>query len=767
MIELSAEQATILLHIKNGKNVVVDSCAGTGKTTLILSVAKALSDKKLLQMTYNSMLRYEVKDRVKRSQINNMKVHTFHSLAVKYYLPTSFTDTGIRYILLKDLPPVSPLPRFDVFVLDEAQDMTFIYYQFMAKVARDSGSPIQLLILGDYMQGLYDFKGADIRFLTLADVIWSGFSGLRTQEFEKCTMKMSYRITRPMCSFVNRVMLGRDRMDACKDGKPVTYIRNNRQNMERSVAVEILKLFEEGYLPSDVFVLGPSVKGANSNIRQLENILSERGIPCHVPMLENDKIDERVIDKKVVFSTFHCVKGRERKIVFVLGFDNAYFRCYARTLPKDICPNTLYVAATRSTERLYLLESDSYRGDRPLEFLQMSHIEMKQQDFIQFKGQHQTLFVNDEEEKEKSSLLITKHLLTPTELIKFIPEFVMEEISLLLDNIFIKESGEPEDLEIPSVIETKRGFFEEVSDLNGIAIPCIYYDHLQDSQNKNSSVPRISEADSETDLGFPTQASLAVRAEGNSSNILLRLIEENLETMRSNEHQYLKEIVKTLPENPETPSDYLFLANISVAVQETLYFKLKQIDRTEYNWLTDSVLAECKSRLDTIIGPDCSEFDVEETIIHSSDDNAHKSIDEFLRQHFDPNIQFRFTARVDLISDSTVWELKCTSKISIDHQLQVAIYAWLWKMRNREPSSRNGARESGVYGTYGEERSSEPYDEKQFRIFNIRTKELLSLNATLEDLNTIMVALLKGKFQKKEMKSDEEFINDCLDFKHR
>ena len=707
MIELSAEQATILLHIKNGKNVVVDSCAGTGKTTLILSVAKALSDKKLLQMTYNSMLRYEVKDRVKRSQINNMKVHTFHSLAVKYYLPTSFTDTGIRYILLKDLPPVSPLPRFDVFVLDEAQDMTFIYYQFMAKVARDSGSPIQLLILGDYMQGLYDFKGADIRFLTLADVIWSGFSGLRTQEFEKCTMKMSYRITRPMCSFVNRVMLGRDRMDACKDGKPVTYIRNNRQNMERIVAVEILKLFEEGYLPSDVFVLGPSVKGANSNIRQLENILSERGIPCHVPMLENDKIDERVIDKKVVFSTFHCVKGRERKIVFVLGFDNAYFRCYARTLPKDICPNTLYVAATRSTERLYLLESDSYRGDRPLEFLQMSHIEMKQQDFIQFKGQHQTLFVNDEEEKEKSSLLITKHLLTPTELIKFIPEFVMEEISLLLDNIFIKESGEPEDLEIPSVIETKRGFFEEVSDLNGIAIPCIYYDHLQGSQNKNS-------------------------------NILLRLIEENLETMRSNEHQYLKEIVKTLPENPETSSEYLFLANISVAVQETLYFKLKQIDRDEYNWLTDSILNECKSRLDTIIGPDCSEFDVEETIIHSSDDNAHKSIDEFLRQHFDPNIQFRFTARVDLISDSTVWELKCTSKISIDHQLQVAIYAWLWKMRNREPY------------------------EKQFRIFNIRTKELLSLNATLEDLNTIIVALLKGKFQKKEMKSDEEFINDCI-----
>ena len=323
MIELSAEQANILLHIENGKNVVVDSCAGTGKTTLILSVAKALHNKKLLQMTYNSMLRYEVKDRVKRSNIENMQVHTFHSLAVRYYLPTSFTDTGIRYILLKDLDPIVALPRFDVFVLDEAQDMTFIYFQFMAKVARDAGSPIQLLILGDYMQGLYEFKGADIRFLTMADIIWSEFASLASPEFQKCTMKMSYRITNPMCSFVNRVMLGKDRMDACKPGEPVNYIRNTRQNMERVVAAEILKLFEEGYVPSDIFVLGPSVKGVKSHIRQLENILSERGIPCHVPMLENDKIDERVIDKKVVFSTFHCVKGRERKIVVVLGFDKS------------------------------------------------------------------------------------------------------------------------------------------------------------------------------------------------------------------------------------------------------------------------------------------------------------------------------------------------------------------------------------------------------------------------------------------------------------
>lgn len=703
MNPLSAEQAKILSHIKQGKNVVVDSCAGTGKTTLILSVAKALEDKKLLQMTYNSMLRYEVKDRVKRSQITNMKVHTFHSLAVKYYLPTSFTDTGLRYILLKNLAPFTSLPRFDILVLDEAQDMTFIYFQFMIKVARDTGSPIQLLILGDYMQGLYEFKGADIRFLTLADVIWKNFPYLRTQEFEKCTMKMSYRITQPMCSFINHVMLGMDRMDACKDGEPVTYIRNTSQNMEKIVASEILKLFDEGYVPSDIFVLGPSVKGVNSNIRQLENILSERGIPCHVPMLENDKIDERVIDKKVVFSTFHSVKGRERKIVFVMGFDNSYFRCYARTLPKDICPSTLYVAATRATERLYALENDSYRGDRPLEFLKMSHIEMKQHDFVRFKGQHQTLFL-DEDERDKGSLLITKHYFTPTELIKFIPENIIEEISLILDRIFIKDDRELVELEIPTIIETRSGFYEEVSDLNGIAIPCIYYDYIS-SGKKNS-------------------------------NIFMNIIHEQIESMRPNDHHYLKDIVKNLPENLDTTSDYLFLANISVAVQETLYFKLKQIARDEYNWINDSILEECKERLNSVIGSDLDKnTSIEETIIHSSDDKAHKSIDDILSKHFGPDTQFRFTGRVDLVTDSTVWEFKCTSKLSIDHLLQVVIYAWLWKIQEL-PS-------------------------KDFKIFNIRTRELLSLNATLEDLNTIIIALLKGRFQKQEIKTDEEFIYEA------
>jgi hypothetical protein len=36
-------------------------------------------------------------------------------------------------------------------------------------------------------------------------------------------------------------------------------------------------------------------------------------------------MDERVIENKVVFCTYHSSKGRQRKYVIVLNFDNSYF----------------------------------------------------------------------------------------------------------------------------------------------------------------------------------------------------------------------------------------------------------------------------------------------------------------------------------------------------------------------------------------------------------------------------------------------------------
>jgi len=709
MNEASAEQIIIINHIKNGDNVVVDACAGSGKSTTILSCAKEMPHKKFLQITYNSMLRMEIKDKIKSLGLKNITVHTYHSLAVAKYSKMAFTDTGLRQILYQNMSPSSQIKPQDVIVLDETQDMTFLYFQFVVKYCREMGRPFQFLILGDYMQGLYEFKGADIRFLTMATDIWRDFENLKTREFIQCTLKTSYRITRPMADFVNKVMLDEERVIACRDGRSVLYIRNAKYFLQRTIVYNILELLKSGVNPNDIFVLGASVKGVNSQIRRIENVLVEAGIPCHVPMLETDKIDEKVINGKVVFSTFHCVKGRQRPYVFVIGFDNSYFKTYAKTLSQEKCPNTLYVACTRATHRLFLLERADTATDQPLKFLKLNHNEMKEQPYIDFKGQPRTIFYEKSEDMEKEE--IQKHHITPTDLIKFIPESVLEEISPILDKIFVKESAEELDvLDIPTMIRTKNGYHEDVSDLNGIAIPAMYYDYIE------------SEWEQE---------------EKEYQNVLYDIIQDTMSNTKPNEHIFLKNIIKDLSPDFETVNDYLYLANIYVASQEKLYFKLKQIERDEYDWLKPEILSKCKERLLNVLEEECrmERPMVEETMINVLDEEAHVYIDELLDRHF-PKKKFRFTARIDLATLKTVWELKCTTTISQDHLLQVVIYCWLW-------------------------RRIHPMCRREFKILNIKNGEILRLDTTEDILDKIVISLLNGKYEDHVQPNDEDFLLDC------
>lgn len=729
--EISEEQSLIVEYIRNGKNAIVDACAGSGKSTTILAIAKALPHKVFLQMAYNAMLRAEFKEKVEIQQISNIKVHTFHSLAVKYYYRNANTDTGIRHLLRERLAPLSQLPLFDIMVIDEAQDMTLLYYQLMYKVAKDiAPKRFQLLILGDYMQGLYEFKGADIRFLTLADKIWRNHPGLYTDSFVedpedpehssfvKCTLKTSYRITQPMADFVNNVMLGEVRLYAAKTGVQVIYNRNSRGNQEKYVVSQVRQLITSGLAkPDDFFILGASVKGANSNIRRMENALVQSGIPCFVPMLENDRIDDRVIAGKTVFSTFHTVKGRQRKYVFVLGFDESYFTYFAKNLDPMKCPNTLYVACTRATDALYILEMDNRATDKPLRFLKMSHQEMRATPYIDFKGVPRSIFYDEAPQEDKVEILT--HYVTPTKLIEFVPESVLEEVTPILERIFIKISNEtPEDtIDIPTVVETKEGFFEDVSDLNGIAIPCIYYDAILGQGGMDSNPNGEEEV---------------------TSSCLQEMIQALAKELKPNEHGFLKKYIQELPEKCNEAADYLRLANVFVSLQEKLYFKLKQIGKEEYNWITPATLEKARARLDAVIGVPLDPL-VEYTIIHTKDDLAHTRIDQTLAPFVGADHIYRFTARVDLVTEDIGWELKCTSQITTDHLLQVVIYAWLWHLTQ-----------------------SDSLTHKKFRIFNIKTGEILELKDSKEDWTYIVAALLRGKYEQAEPKTDEEFIESCL-----
>lgn len=702
-LSLSEEQAFVIQHIKNGDNAIVNAVAGSGKSTTVLSVATCVKSMKTIQFTYNSMLRHEIKEKTEALGIKNLDVHTYHSMAVKYYYSGAYTDTGIRHILANKLEPRIHIPKKDIIVIDEAQDMTPLYFQLVIKFTMDMNHPFQLVVLGDFMQGLYEFKGADTRFLTLAHKLWINHPNLKSKTFHLCSLNTSYRITNQMSTFINDVLLGSNTIIACREGAlKVHYLRNNRRNLENTVVYHIKKLLSEGAQPSDIFVLGASVKGPNSQIRKMENMLVSHGIPCHVPMFETDTVDEKVIQKKVVFCTFHSVKGRQRKYVFVLGFDQGYMRFYGKDLPPEQCPSTIYVACTRATEGLYILERNEFDTDKPPSFLKKTQFEVRKMEQVEFRG---TPYypVYEVEEPEIQEALV--HNVTPTDIIKFIPEQTLEQITPYLNAVYKTIRNPGLELDIPSTIITEQGFCEEVSDLNGLAIPALYYDHLEKAYSENANV-----------------------------NVLLNEIHNTLDELYNHEHAFLKTVASQLPDTFATPADYLFLANVYSACQEKLYFKLAQINK--YDWINAEQMDRAFKRLEKTIEKQTTKPSIETTIIHQSQESAHEPVDAKLREYFEQGHKFRFTARTDLITDSTVWEIKCTKEITMDHQLQVVIYAWLYRL---------------IY----------PETNKQFKIYNIKTNEIQELDATEEELDYIVVSLLQGKYEKVQRVSDEEFVATC------
>ena len=83
-MELSSEQLAVLQS--NKQHLVVNAGPGTGKTTLLLNIAKHRTDEKHLILCFNSTIKEEIKEKLNKQKILNADVYTFHSLAFNFFL---------------------------------------------------------------------------------------------------------------------------------------------------------------------------------------------------------------------------------------------------------------------------------------------------------------------------------------------------------------------------------------------------------------------------------------------------------------------------------------------------------------------------------------------------------------------------------------------------------------------------------------------------------------------------------------------------------
>ena len=726
---LSEEQNSII-NTNSNLSIIVDAVAGSGKTTTILHKTMNEPEKNIFQITYNNLLRKEVRQKIYKLNIKNIEVHTYHSLAVKYYNKYAYTDDGIKKILI-DNSPIVPIQNsntstntnikpIDILFIDETQDMMLDYFKLIKKFITDTKSNPQIILLGDKYQSIYDFKGANSKFLTLGDKIWPN-----SNQFIKLNLTLSYRLTEQIGWFINNVMLNFNRITTNKSGPPVDYYLSNPFKIYKKIGQYLVKnILNNNFLPSDIFILVPSVKSSNAPYKKLENYLVKKKINCITSASDESKLDEKIISNKIVFTTFHQAKGRERKIVVVYNFDESFTNFFNKSknqinqinqTNQIKCPNILYVGVTRASYKLILIHDVQ---NKPLEFLNLNKLQTNE--FVNLYSDKKNNFVK--KNKFICSNLINENIqidnkdnikkFSVSEIAKYLSHNTLNILIELVDNLFIqiiKPDCSNKQVQIPNKIEIKSNnirkknhnhnhndnqnetIWEDVSDLNGIVIPAI----------------------------------LESKLIGNISTIeqFVQYKQTNVEIWNS-----ITQYVKNVKIPARTINDYLKIGNIYQSLNNNLHAKISQIRK--YNWLNEHMINYSHSKMNMIT------FDTQFEIVISSP-NSNTDYYEYSHNLFG---KIHFKGRLDAMNTQGVWEFKCVDLLTIEHKLQLIIYYWLCVKTNMTSVT------------------------KPFYLLNIKSGELLKLNVeNFHQIEHIVEIILQNKFFDLDSLNDNEFIKNCLE----
>ena len=629
---MNSQQEKIIETIKNNSSsIYVDAVAGSGKTTTILALARSMPDKKILQITYNKDLKFEVRQKVIEGNITNLEVHSYNSLAVKYFDDQCYNTITNKALLDKPKREIYA----DILVIDECQDMTDKFYYFISNVCKhlkNSNSKLKLLLMGDHKQAVYKNKDADPRYLTLAGKIWSKYDQL------KCLpLATSYRLTNQMSNFINRVVLNCERIRAVKKGPPVKLIKADFYKAHNSLINYVtseIKLFKKnGGRDDQIFILAPTLKKvfAKRLLKPLERELVNLGIKVFYNTDDDHQLTSSEITNKLVFSTFHSSKGRERPLVFVYGFDQSYLKYYSG-YPEDtdICPEPLYVALTRASNQLQVIQSG-----QPLNFITN---ETNINNYAKIIDLNSTL--NSNSTSNSNSTMINPNVTrSVSELVRYIKEVQLVKLNDLLDELFTQYSPASEEINIPNYLKhSKSNTCELIADVNGISILAYWLN----KKLKNSDVLRI--------------CKFLYQKQKNKSNILIDFYDKTMKSMEK------MESTQTTESNIEY---YTRLAILYWTLIEGLNHKVAQLDH--YNWLSSENVSQCCAVLERMFA-------------HSDNLNLEKELDT--NYHSNGKNVF-INGRIDVIDDDdNFWELKCVDCLKIEHKLQLIIYIFINNLNN-------------------------------------------------------------------------------------
>ncbi len=349
MIALSDEQLNFIDVAMRGENILVDACIGSGKTTAIQRLCDELPhDKKILYLTYNKLLKIDARNKIKKRNVTVTNYHGFaYSMLKKRNIAAGIPDLIQTFLKVK--PPV---PRYDVLVLDEYQDIEQEFAEMLEYVKACSPN-MQIIAVGDMEQKIYDKTTLDVRRF-----IREFLGDCRRLNFTKC-----FRLCPNHAAMLGRVWQ-----------KSIIGVNEKCivSDMDREQAVAFLS----SQKPKDILCLGSRTGDMSYVLNRLEEEYPADFNKSTVYASIQDDDGNRAVDPDgscAIFTTYDSSKGLERKICAVFDFTENYWgsRISKPQQSYEILRNIFCVAASRGKERIIFVSdgeqklSESTLSQRP------------------------------------------------------------------------------------------------------------------------------------------------------------------------------------------------------------------------------------------------------------------------------------------------------------------------------------------------------------------------------------------------------------------
>lgn len=328
IIKLSVEQQHFIEVALSGKNILVDACIGSGKTTAIQQLCAAYPlRKKILYLTYNKLLKLDAKAKIHQ---RNTTVTNYHGFA--YMLLKSCGESaGIPDLIQKVLRVKPMIPRYDVLIIDEYQDIEQEFADMLEMIKAENPS-IQIVAVGDMEQKIYDKTTLNI----------SSFIDGFLRDYERLEFTNCFRLSAPHAAMLGRVWQ-----------KRITGVNVDCKVLKMGIE-EVTKFIAE-HEPSDILCLGSRTGDMTEVLNELEESYPYKFNKKTVYASISDDDGNRAVvpdNTCAIFTTYDSSKGMERKICVVFDFTESYWqvRIGKPQQSYEILRNIFCVAASRGKE---------------------------------------------------------------------------------------------------------------------------------------------------------------------------------------------------------------------------------------------------------------------------------------------------------------------------------------------------------------------------------------------------------------------------------